>query len=243
MNAVSDKKESLCLIPARGGSKGVKRKNIRLLAGVPLLVYSIKAAKDSGVFEKVYVSTEDAEIAEIAKNAGAVVIDRPAELAEDSSPMPPVFEHALQWVEQNEGIKPEYVFLLHPTSPFRTGSDIRKCYEMLKEGDCDAVMGVFKSDDPPQWTLTADKDGYLHPLFPMKDYLARRQDIPTAYFDGPIYGIRTKVFLEGQTFLAAKTRFFVIPRLRAIDIDEEIDFRFAEFIAEKKDQLEQIKDD
>gem|GEM_PF-5883781 len=77
----------------------------------------------------------------------------------------------------------------------------------------------------------------------MKKYLARRQDLPPAYFDGPIYGIRTKVFLEGQTFLAKKTRFFIMPRLRAIDIDEESDFLFAEFISERKDQLEQLKDD
>lgn len=219
-----------CIIPARGGSKGVPRKNIRPLNGIPLIAYSIRGALDSGIFSGVYVSTEDSEIAYVSEKYGAKVIRRPAELAQDKTPMPPVVEHALNYFKGETGSMPEYAFLLQPTSPFRSREDFEKCRDLLLQGDCDSVMGVFEADDPPQWTLTPDKRGFLKPLFPVKDYLARRQDLPPAYFDGPIYAFRTDSFLRHKKFLMPKTRFFVVPKSRAVDIDTESDFQMAEYL-------------
>ncbi|MFA5049560.1 MAG: acylneuraminate cytidylyltransferase family protein [Candidatus Micrarchaeia archaeon] len=226
-----DKKQHiLAIIPARGGSKGVPRKNIRPLVGVPLIIYSIKCALESGLFHKVYVSTEDEEIAEISKNAGAEVIKRPRELARDETPMPPVVEHAIEYYKEKNGSYPQYTFLLQPTSPLRSAKDLRASYKILSRGDCEAILGVFEADDPPQWTLIANANGFLKPLFPLAEYLARRQKLKPTYFDGPIYAFRTDAFLKYKRFLMEKTRFYVIPRFRAIDIDTEFDFKFAEFL-------------
>ncbi|MFA6530278.1 MAG: acylneuraminate cytidylyltransferase family protein [Candidatus Micrarchaeia archaeon] len=222
--------EFLCVIPARGGSKGVPRKNVRLLGGIPLIAHSIRSALDSGIFPEVYVSTEDPEIAEVSRKFGAMIIDRPQELAIDKAPMPPVIEHALSWAKAKNGVEPKFVFMLQPTSPFRSKEDFEKCRDALLKGDCDSVMGVFEADDPPQWTLTPDAKGFLKPLFPIKDYLSRRQDLPPAYFDGPIYAFRTDSFLKHKKFLMPKTRFFVVPKSRAVDIDTESDFMLAEHL-------------
>ncbi len=225
--------DSICIIPARGGSKGVVRKNIRPLGGIPLVVHTIRAAKESGIFSHVYVSTDDKEIASVAQKAGAEIIMRPTELASDTAPMPPVIEHAVGWHRAQGNQQPDYLFILQPSSPLRNAHDIKDAYAILKKGDCDSVMAVFEAENPPQWTLTPDKNGFLKPLFPLDQYLSRRQDLAPAYFDAPIYSIRTDAFLKYKRFLTDKTRYTVIPRERAVDIDVEADFLFAEFLVSK----------
>lgn len=215
------------LIPARGGSKGVPRKNLRELGGVPLIVHSIRIARE--VFPEVFVSTEDGEIADVARTHGAVVIDRPDELARDETAMPDVVENALHWCEANREL-PRHIFLLQPTSPLRAAEDIRAAVAMLDAGGCDSVMAVFEAPDPPQWVLRSNAREFLEPAFALTDYLARRQDLPPAYLDGPLYAIETQAFREHRRFLTERTRFFVIPPERALDIDTERDFRFAEFL-------------
>lgn len=227
------KNHKICIIPARGGSKGVPRKNVRLLHGIPVIVYTIKAALDSKIFDAVYVSTEDSEIAAVSRKAGATVIDRPKELASDKAPMPPVIEHALEEHIKNKKLEPEYLFILQPTSPLRNKDDILEGDRIITKEDCDSVMGVFEADDPPQWTLTPE-EGFLKPLFPLDKYLARRQDLEKAYFDAPLYAIKTATFRKYKRFLTDKTRYFVVPRERAVDIDTELDFQFAEFLLKKK---------
>jgi CMP-N-acetylneuraminic acid synthetase len=223
---------ALALIPARGGSQGVPGKNIRQLAGKPLIAYSIASALASGTFDRVYVSTDNAETAEIAVEHGADVIARPDELAQAETPMAPVIEHAIEFHRHERGSRPCHIFLLQPTSPFRSADDIRRAASILEGDDCDAVMGVFEADDPPQWALRAGSDGMLGPLAEWEQYLARRQDLPQSYLDGPLYAIETEAFLASERFLTGRTRFFVVPRLRAIDIDTEMDFLFAEFLLE-----------
>lgn len=225
---------NFCIIPARGGSKGVPRKNVRDLCGIPVIAYSIRTALDSGLFKKVYVSTEDKEIAIVSKKYGAEVINRPLELAQDKTPMPPVIEHGIDFFKKDNGFIPKFVFLLQPTSPFRSPEDLKNAFEIISKGDCDSVMGVFDADDPPQWTLTPDENGFLRPLFPLKDYLARRQDLPPAYFDSPVYAFKTEEFIRQKKFLMEKTRYFVVPRERAVDIDSILDFDFAEFLMKRK---------
>lgn len=197
---------------------------------MPLLAHSINSALASGIFDRVYVSTDDSEIAQIAAAYGAAVIARPAELAQDDAPMAPVVEHAVEWRTREQGSKPQSIFLLQPTSPLRSVDDIRAAASLLHKGGCDAAMGVFEADDPPHWGLRADSSGMLQPTASWSQYLSRRQDLPPTYFDGPIYAIKTDAFLARKRFLTDQTRFFVVPRLRAIDIDTEMDFLFAEFL-------------
>ncbi len=238
MLAATDTKETwdgaagLCLIPARGGSAGVPRKNIRLLDGVPLVAHSIRAARASGLFDEICVSTEDREISEVAAAYGARTIARPAELARHDTPMAPVVEHAVEWWERERGMPPHSIFLLQPSSPLTAASDILQAASLLSSGECDSVMGVFEADDPPQWGLRPTPDGWLGPVAEWEEYLSRRQDLPPTYFDGPVYAIETGAFLAGKRFLTERTRFFLVPRLRAIDIDTEFDFMFAEFLLE-----------
>jgi CMP-N-acetylneuraminic acid synthetase len=217
------------LIPARGGSQGVPGKNARHLAGMPLVAHSIASARASGAFDRVYVSTDDGEIANIASAYGATVIARPDELAQADTPMAPVVEHALQW-RCERGPTPSHIFLLQPTSPLRSPADIREAASILSEDECDAVMGVFEADYPPQWTLRSDCKGMLRAAASRDQYTSRRQDLPVSYLDGPVYAIETGVFLARKQFLTERTRFFVVPRHRAVDIDTEIDFLFAEFL-------------
>jgi len=223
----------LALIPARGGSEGVPDKNIRPLAGRPLIAHSILSALASDLFDRVHVSTDDRETAEIASAYGAHVIERPPELAQPETPMAPVVSHALKRCEQAYGSRPESLFLLQPTSPLRDAEDIERAAALLERDDCNSVMGVHEVDDPPQWALRAGASEMLEPVADWNLYLARRQDLPPSYLDGPIYAIETDAFLATGRFLTDRTRFFVLPRLRAIDIDTEIDFLFAEFLLER----------
>jgi CMP-N,N'-diacetyllegionaminic acid synthase len=225
-----DSSASLCLIPARGGSEGVPGKNIRPLAGLPLVAYSIRAASASGVFDEVWVSTEDQAISEVAAAYGARTIARPLELARHDTPMAPVVEHAVESWERETGMPPHNIFLLQPSSPLTASSDILRAASLLSSGECDSAMGVFEADDPPQWGLRATPDGWLRPVAEWQEYLSRRQDLPPTYFDGPVYAIETGAFLAGKRFLTDRTRFFLVPRLRAIDIDTEFDLMFAEFL-------------
>jgi CMP-N,N'-diacetyllegionaminic acid synthase len=206
----------------------VPRKNVRRLGGIPLLGHSILSAVESGLFPEVYVSTDDEEIAGVAEDFGAVVIERPANLAIDTTPMPSVIDHALSWYEVRRGT-PQRVFLLQPTSPLRSAGDIRRAEELFV-GDCDSVMAVFEPAEPPQWALRRGKTDFLEPVFTVSEYAARRQDLETWYFDGPLYAIETRAFRKHRRLLTEHTRFFVIPALRAVDIDTELDFRFAEFL-------------
>ncbi|HEY7960550.1 MAG TPA: acylneuraminate cytidylyltransferase family protein [Solirubrobacteraceae bacterium] len=218
------------LIPARGGSEGVPNKNLRPLAGIPLVAHSILSAQASGVFNDVYVSTDDDEIAEVAAAYDARVIARPADLGHAQTPMAPVIEHAIEWLSVRQAAPPENLFLLQPTSPLRSAIDIREAAQILAGESCESVMGVFEADDPHQWSLSIDREGLLRPAFAREEYLARRQDLKPTYFDGPIHAIRTAAFLRAKSFLTDRTRCFVVPRARAIDIDTEIDFLFAEFL-------------
>jgi CMP-N-acetylneuraminic acid synthetase len=204
------------------------------------LAHSIRSALDSGIFAQVHVSTDDAEIAAIATEYGAEVIARPAELAQSETPTAPVVEHALGWWEREREAMPQRIFLLEPTSPFRSAQDIREAATLLDRDDCDAVMGVFAADDPPQWGLRVDAAGLLAPASSWEHYMCRRQDLPPTYIAGPLYAIETAAFLEHGRFLTDRTRSLVVPRLRAIDIDTEADFLFAEFLAAHGDAVEAV---
>src|SRR5690349_22298410 len=152
--------ETLALIPARGGSKGIPRKNIRSFAGYPLIVWSIAAAKQASSVTRVIVSTDDEEIASVAREYGAETpFLRPAEFAQDNTTDLPVFEHALQWLETNENYQPEVVIQLRPTSPIRPKDCIESAVRILLEHvDADCVRGVVPAGQNPHkmWRFAGD---------------------------------------------------------------------------------------
>lgn len=228
-------KEILGIIPARGGSKSILRKNIKSFAGKPLIGWAIETLKQSGVAGRVIVSTDDEEIAEVARKHGAQVpFMRPAELAQDSTPTLPVLEHALQWLKENEGYSPDYVVLLEPTSPSKRPFHVREVVKMLMDTGADSVISV--SEVPgilnPHWQLKLGEGGRVE-LFTggsMKNVIRRRQDLPkTHYRNSSIYAFKSELlFQDDPSFYGEDVRAYVTDFKYAFDIDTPEDWEFAE---------------
>ncbi len=213
-----------CIIPARGGSKRIPRKNIVELHGKPLIYYTIREVKKSGLFDEVLVSTEDEEIMKVSEKFGARVIRRRKELATDKARVIHVVEDFLL---SPEGSEVDYLFVFLPTAPFRKAQDITGIYKLISENpDADGAMAVTKYWFPPFWALEV-RGKYIKQLFP--DKAKKSQEMLTLYVDaGSIYAVKRSSFLKYKTFYMPKTLFYEIPRLRAIDIDEEDDLKLAE---------------
>jgi CMP-N,N'-diacetyllegionaminic acid synthase len=221
----------LGLIPARGGSKGVPRKNIRPLRDRPLLKYTADAARAARRLTHVIVSTEDDEIAEIGRACGLdVPFLRPAELARDETPMLPVVIHALRWFEER-GRHFDAVCLLQPTNPFRRPEDIDACIAMLEEKNADAVVTVLRipPEYNPHWAYFRCEDGCMHLATGESAPIGRRQDLPPAFHrEGSVYVVRRDVLL-GQNSLYG--RFLVgyeIDPGRSVNVDSLDDWARAE---------------
>lgn len=180
-------KKILAIIPARGGSKRVPRKNIRLLGGKPLIAYTIEHAKQSKYINRVIVSTEDEEIAKVAKEWGAEVpFMRPEELAGDTIVDFPVFEHALNWLKENEGYEPDVVVQLRPTSPLRKVEDVDAAIALLfANPDADSVRTVLRAEPSPYKMYKMREDGLLSPIITVEGvaegYNLPGQKLPPAY--------------------------------------------------------------
>ena len=216
----------LAVIPARGGSKGVPRKNVRLLAGRPLLGWTVAAARASRYIDRVVLSSEDDEIMAVALAQGCEVpFRRPAELARDDSPgIAPVL-HALD-------VLPGYdlVVLLQPTSPLREAADIDGCIEQLVRAGAPACISMRAVEDHPYWTFRCDESGRLRPfVVPEGGIPARRQDLPRAFTaNGAVYVARTGWLRAQQGFETPETVGHEMPAARSHDIDTEDDLRIAE---------------
>ncbi len=224
----------LAVIPARGGSKGVNRKNIREIHGKPLIAYSLKAAFDArDVLYKTIVSTDDPEIAAIAKKwGGEVPFLRPGDLAGDQTPMVPVLKHAISEMEHRDQVTIDYVLLLQPTAIFRTGEDIRKSIHLMKEGGCDSVISVVQVLSTHPILMKKIVGGELVPFCVNEKEGTRRQDYqPPAYMrNGAIYLSRRANIMENDSIWGRTIRPYVMPEERSINIDSEIDLKLAEFI-------------
>lgn len=221
----------LGIIPARGGSKGVPRKNIRLLKNEPLIAYTIREARKSRLLTRLVTSTDNEEIKKIAENLGSEVIGRPPEIAEDQTPMAPVVEHVLKVLGEKEF---DFLILLQPTCPFRKSLDIDQSLQLLIEADADAVISVCRVFDMHPGRMYIMEDDRLFP-FKAEWETERRQDLPPLFHrNGSIYAVKTEVFLEKKTFFPKKIRPYIMPPERSVNIDEEIDFQFAEFLMRKK---------
>ena len=216
----------LALIPARGGSKGIPRKNIRFFSGKPLLQWSIEAALLSSSVDQVVVSTDDPEIADIARAGGAEVpFLRPAELATDTASGIATVLHALQQLPEVSG-----VLLLQPTSPLRSVEDINGIIDLYQDGKNQSVVSVTPSHKHPAWMYGLTPDNVLQTFseFPMVDC---RQQLPPAYvLNGALY-VASRSFLEREeSFLSPNTLGFVMPPERSVDIDTMLDWQWGEFL-------------
>ena len=220
--------KTVAFIFARGGSKGVKRKNIRPLGGKPLIAYSIEGAKQFSLIDDIYVSTEDDEVAKISASYGAKVIERPKELAEDDSPEWLSWQHAINSVEDFD------IFISLPaTSPFRNLQDIERSIQKLKnEPSADAIISVTQASRNPWFNMVRlDQEGCAELVNPsgMAPLIGRRQDAPLIYDMTTISFTTTPSFIKNNHCLFdGKVKTIEIPQERSLDIDTEFDFFTAE---------------
>ena len=220
----------LAVIPARGNSKEILRKNIRDLCGKPLIAWTIENALKAKCLDRIIVSTEDDEIAEISKNWGAdVPFVRPPELSLDDTPGPDVILHAISKITEFDD-----VMMLQPTSPLRTPEDIEGVARMAEEKKASSIVSVCEASKHPCWTYKNDQNNRLIPY--IKGPLTpRRQDLPRAYsLNGAVYWAKCKVFREKKTFIHSETLGYTMPPERSADIDTELDWAWVEYLKSKK---------
>lgn len=235
-----DGKKILALIPARGGSKGVPRKNIRMLGNRPLIGWTIDAAKKSKYIDRLILSSEDEEIISLARECGCEVpFIRPAELASDDAPgIAPVL-HAVGAVEEQF----DYLVLLQPTSPFRSSEDIDGVIQMCIENDADSCVSVTESEKHPAWMFRIAETGCLESIFDTEDLATHRQHLESVYaLNGAVYVVNVKVLCEQKRLLVpGNTLAYPMPHERSFDIDTLFDFRVCEILAgqmeDKSDEL------
>jgi CMP-N,N'-diacetyllegionaminic acid synthase len=236
----------MAVIPARGGSKGVPRKNIAMLGGKPLIAYSIEVAKKSGMIDAAIVSTDDAEIAEVARALGAdVPFLRPAELARDDSPDIDYLRHTLTWVEEHRGWHPEILAILQPTMPFRRVEDVDGALRFMIEQNCDSVrtLAIPTHVTPyKMWFLDDPGKGTISPVLKTEYYDRLLTDVPrqklkTCYWQpGVLIATRSQFVRQGRVF-GPDLRGYVVDIRTAHDIDEPADLEYAEFLIQKKKKL------
>lgn len=224
------------IIPARGGSKTVPRKNLKLLGGLPLVAHSIISARAARRLDRVLVSTDDPEIAAVAREYGAEApFLRPAEIAADDTPDLPVFQHALEWLSRHEGYRPEFVIHLRPTQPFRTPQLIDAVVKLLREKQVDCVKSLVPVDQHPHKMWKLDPDGRPVPFqdTPLWRQIgpdcARQYLEPVYWSAGLVDGIRTDTILKGSTIGERIEPLFVDESL-CVELDTAQHFIIAEAV-------------
>ena len=220
------KNKYLAIIPARGGSKRVPRKNVLDLCGKPLIAYTVEAALKSKYIDKVVVSSDDEEILQISKKFGAETIKRPDILASDTATTFDAIKHAIDSLE-----KYEYIVLLQPTSPLRNSKHIDEAIELLKEKKASAVVSVCEMEHSPLWSNTLDDTLSMNNFLKDEVLNKRSQDLEKYYrLNGAIYICKTELLLKEKSFFLKENIFaYIMDRKSSVDIDEEIDFKMAEF--------------
>lgn len=223
--------DRVAIIPARGGSKRLPRKNILPILGKPMLTYPIQAAQKSEMFDRIIVSTEDEEIMQAASEAGAEIFERPEELAEDRAQVVQVCKQILDVLkEQNE--QPEFFCCIYATAIFIRTEDLINSYQLLKHDPRpDVVMGVSEFNLQPMQALE-EKDGFLTPKWPEYLRLQSQFHPHLVASNGTLYWARTSYFEQNPDFYCSRLKGYTIPHLRAIDLDTREDLDFARLIAE-----------
>ncbi|TWH45288.1 cytidylyltransferase domain-containing protein [Sporomusa sp. KB1] len=228
------KNNVIAIITARGGSKGLPRKNVRNLAGKPLIAHSILAALNSSFINRCIVSTEDEEIKQVSLQWGAEICDRPIELATDYAMSKDVVCHALLQLH-DKGVFPDYFVLLQPTSPLRTEKHLDECLDTFLSSNFSSVMSVAETEHHPYKCLTCDDSGQLQPFHDVQSLDMPRQLLPKVFRqNGAIYGVRTQLFLKARTFFVPPVMSYVMSANDSIDIDNRSDLEMAEVIIKNK---------
>ncbi len=227
----------LCVIPARGGSKRIPRKNIRPFCGKPILAYSIEAALETGLFDRVMVSTDDKEIAEVAQAHGAEIpFLRPRELADDHTGTNAVARQAIEW-HQRQGYAVDHACCLYATAPFVRAADLMAAYAQLCESGKSFVFSVAKARFSVQRALRMTDGGEVEAMYP-EFYASRSQDMEPAYHDaGQFYWGTAAAFLEDRMLYSRLARGYVLPHYRVQDIDDEEDWMHAEMMFEVLEKM------
>lgn len=228
----------LCTICARGGSKGVPHKNIRILLDKPLIAYTIEQAKQCRYIDRIAVSTDSAEIAGIARQYGAEIpYLRPGHLATDNAPKLPVLQHIVRHYIDCLGFMPDYVIDLDPTSPLRTVEDIEKCINVIRnDREYDSVITGYRSNKNPYFNMVEiNKDGFAYLSKSLEGNITRRQDAPAVYaMNASVYAWKTSVLLEQQAIISGRLKFVEMPEERSVDIDSETDFKLVELLMKER---------
>lgn len=222
-------KTFLAIIPARGGSKRLPRKNVLDLCGKPLISWSVESGLKSKYIDKVIVTSDDDEILSISKEYGAEIIRRPDELASDTATTFDAIKHTIDNLE-----KYDYIVLLQPTSPLRDEKHIDEAIELLVEKNADAVVSVCEMDHSPLWSNTLPQDGNMNNFLRDEVLNKRSQDLAKYYrLNGSIYICKTNKLLKAQSFMLKENIFaYIMDRKSSVDIDDEIDFKMANILAE-----------
>jgi N-acylneuraminate cytidylyltransferase len=222
---------NIAVIPARGGSKRIPRKNIKPFRGKPMIAWSIEAAVSSNIFDKIIVSTDDEEIAEIAKRLGAEVpFIRPEELSDDFAGTREVISHATKWVQENIG-NVGAVCCIYATAPFVRSEDIRLSYEKLTTKNCAYCFTATEYAAPVYRSFLRTERGNVKMLYP-EHFSTRSQDLPVAYHDaGQFYWAKSSTWIDNEMIFSETSIPFVIPRWRVQDIDTVDDWVRAESMA------------
>jgi CMP-N,N'-diacetyllegionaminic acid synthase len=230
----------LAVIPARGGSKGVPHKNIRLVSNQPLIGYTIQAALAAQqLLYRVIVSTEDEEIARISRDLGAEVpFMRPPELATDTAPTRPVLQHAVDFIEKRDDVQIDWVLLLQPTALFRTAEDIEIAISTALAHECDSVISVTQVfAEHPILMKRIENDQLLSYCIEEKEGTRRQDYSPSAYIrNGAIYLTRRDILMDQDSIWGKIIRPYVMPAERSVNIDSEIDLKVAELLIQERIQ-------
>ena len=230
----------ICTICARGGSKGVKNKNIRNLAGEPLIAYSLKQAKDCGLFDLIAVSSDSQDILSIARRYGAdILIERPEHLSGDTAPKVPVIRHCVEEAERISNKQFDVVVDLDATSPLRLAEDIIGAVNLLEKEKVSNVITACPARRSPYFNLVElDESGVVKLSKSLDKNIVRRQDSPRCFdMNASIYVWKRQALTDHSTVFNFDTRLFEMPEERSTDIDNELDFEIVEFLMNKRNSL------
>ena len=229
-------KKILCVIPARGDSKGLPDKNIKKLLGKPLIVYSIEQALNSKYIDRVIVSTDDKKIADISRKYGAEVpFVRPKKLATDDANGVDVVLHAISWMEKNIETF-DIVILLQPTSPLRTTEDINNSIKLLFLKRAQTIVSICETEHHPYWSNTLPKNGNMKNFIRKEIINKNRQQLPTFYrLNGAIYIAYCNYLKNLKGFISKRTYAYIMSQERSVDIDDYIDFEIAKILLKKRE--------
>ena len=227
----------IAIIPARGGSKGLPKKNVKLLGGKPLILWTVEAAMASERIDRVILSTDDQEIADVCKNSGVdIPFMRPSNLAEDDSLAIDNYIYTLERLDNEFGEKYNEFVVLHPTSPLRNSLDIDNAVALFIEKEADSVISCVELEHPLEWAFFLNNDGTIVRNSETESgKMSNRQQMDNSYIpNGGVYVFKVSQLKKHNSYYSDKTFANIMPSERSIDIDTEFDFLFAEFLMERK---------